>query len=223
PARSCLARGLLSRIENNQMPMKPAAIENRAGDAYGNSAEPFGLPSVTSHTDGDTTVSATAVIRPRKPPIVAPPVVQSFHSTDMNSTGKLAEAAIAKASDTMKAMFCFSNAIPSTTATAPSTRVVMRDTLSSEAESALPFLNTVAYRSCDTAEAPDRVRPATTARIVANATAEMKPRNTLPPTALARWIAAMLLPPIRPPLASRKVESVDTSTIAPKPMMKVRT
>ena len=41
--------------------------------------------------------------------------------------------------------------------------------------SALPPLMTVAYRSCDTAEAPDRVRPATTARMVAKATAEMKP------------------------------------------------
>ena len=89
-------------------------------------------------------VSATATIRPMKPPMVAPRVVQSFHRTDMNSTGKLAEAAIAKASDTMKAMFCFSKAMPSTTAITPSTMVVMRETLSSEAESALPFLNTVA-------------------------------------------------------------------------------
>ena len=75
----------------------------------------------------------------------------------------------------MKAMFCFSNTMPSSTAMTPSVRVVMRDTRSSAALSALPFLNTVAYRSCDTAEAPDSVRPATTARMVANATAEMKP------------------------------------------------
>ena len=56
-------------------------------------------------------------------------MVQSFHSTDMNSTGKLAEAAMAKASDTMKAMFCFSKAMPSTTAITPSARVVMRENL----------------------------------------------------------------------------------------------
>src|SRR5690606_33452038 len=141
-------------------------------EAYGKGAEPAGLPSVASHTEGDSTVSSTAVSRPRKPPMVAPRVVQFFHSTDMNSTGKLAEAAIAKASDTMKAMFCFSNAMPRITAITPSTMVVMRETRSSEAESALPFLNTVEYRSCDTAEAPDRVRPATTARMVAKATAE---------------------------------------------------
>ena len=119
PSRSILARWLLSRIENSQMPTKPMVIENRAGEVYGNSAEPLGLPSVASHTDGDTTVSATEEIRPRKPPITAPRVVQSFHSTDMNSTGKLADAAIAKARDTMKAMFCFSNTMPSTTAMMP--------------------------------------------------------------------------------------------------------
>jgi hypothetical protein len=67
----------------------------------------------------------------------------------------------------------------------------------------------------------DSVSPATTARIVANATAEMKPRKTLPPTAFARWIAAMLPPPSRPPLASRNCGLVSTKVIAPKPMMKV--
>jgi PAB1-binding protein PBP1 len=89
-------------------------------------------------------VNATEEIRPRKPPITAPLVVQSFHSTLMNSTGKLAEAAIAKASDTMKAMFCFSKAMPSTTATMPRQIVVIFDTRSSEELSALPFLTTVA-------------------------------------------------------------------------------
>ncbi|MNT85174.1 hypothetical protein D3C72_2253040 [compost metagenome] len=88
---------------------------------------------------------------------------------------------------------------------------------------------TEADRSCDTADAPDRASPATTARMVAKATAEMKPRNRSPPTALARWIAAMLLPPISwvtslPFLTT--VSIIDgcssSSMIAPKPMMKVR-
>lgn len=47
------------------------------------------------------------------------------------------------------------------------------------------FLKTLAYRSCETADAPANVRPATTARMVAKATAEIKPRNRLPPTAFA--------------------------------------
>jgi hypothetical protein len=43
--------------------------------------------------------------------------------------------------------------------------------------------------------------PETTARIVANATAEMKPASMLPPTALARWMGARLFPPNSAPLA----------------------
>ncbi len=105
----------------------------------------------------------------------------------------------------------------------PSTTVVMRETFSSLALLALPCLNTVAYRSCDTADAPDRVSPATTARMVAKATADMKPRNQLPPTALARWMAAMLFPPTMAPVASTKAGFVLTSTMAPKPMIKVST
>ncbi|MCY1187030.1 hypothetical protein D9M73_279610 [compost metagenome] len=54
--------------------------------------------------------------------------------------------------------------------------------------------------------------------MVAKATAEMKPRNRLPPTALARCTATMLPPPTIAPLASRNVESVPTMTMAPKPM-----
>lgn len=54
---------------------------------------------------GDTTVSATDEINPRKPPITAPRVVQFLLSTDVNSTGKLAEAATAKAGNIMRAMF----------------------------------------------------------------------------------------------------------------------
>ncbi len=70
-------------------------------------------------------------------------MVQSFHSTDMNSTGKFAEAATAKASETMKAMFCFSNTMPSSTATTPRHSVAIRDTFSSASLSAFPPLKTV--------------------------------------------------------------------------------
>jgi hypothetical protein len=43
----------------------------------------------------------------------------------------LADATTAKASETMNAMFCLLNTIPSTTATIPSTTVVTRETNSS--------------------------------------------------------------------------------------------
>lgn len=65
--------------------------------------------------------------------------------------------------------------------------------------------------------APARVRPATTARIVAKATAAMNPRNTVPPVASARSRAAMF-----PPLSILAMMSWPTMTMAPKPMMKVR-
>ena len=47
----------------------------------------------------------------------------------------------------------------------------------------LLWLKTFAYRSCDIADAPARVKPDTTANIVAKATAEINPNNTSPPTA----------------------------------------
>ena len=48
--------------------------------------------------------------------------------------------------------------------------------------------------SCDSALAPASVSPATTARIVANATAAMKPRKGVPPSSSATSGAAMLPP-----------------------------
>ena len=82
-------------------------MEKRAGEVYGNNAEPVGFPRVVSHTEGETAVSITDEISPRKPPITAPRVVQSFHNTDIKSTGKFAEAAIAEARDTINEIFCF--------------------------------------------------------------------------------------------------------------------
>ena len=49
-----------------------------------------------------------------------------------------------------------------------------------------PFRKALAYKSCEIAEAPASVSPDTTAKIVANATAEMKPSNISPPTASAK-------------------------------------
>ncbi|MCY1508630.1 hypothetical protein D9M68_429450 [compost metagenome] len=109
---------------------------------YGNGA--LSKWNTSTHTACDRMVSTTADNSPIKPPAVAPRVVQPLHSTDMNSTGKLADAATANASDTMKAMFCFSNTMPSTTATRPRMIVVMRETRSSTELVACPFLKTVA-------------------------------------------------------------------------------
>src|SRR6476469_1471017 len=101
PALSIAARWLLSVIENSHTPTKPTVIENRAGEVYGKISAL--LWKTSTHTDFDRIVRPTAVIKPRKPPMVAPRVVHLLHRTDMNSTGKLAEAAMANASDTMTA------------------------------------------------------------------------------------------------------------------------
>ena len=53
----------------------------------------------------------------------APAVVKRFHMMDMARAGKLALEATAKARPTMKATFCFSNTMPSTTATSANTRM----------------------------------------------------------------------------------------------------
>ncbi|MNP65750.1 hypothetical protein D3C76_1613730 [compost metagenome] len=63
----------------------------------------------------------------------------------------------------------------------------------------MPFLTTITYKSWEIADVPAMVSPDTTARIVANATAEMKPSSRSPPTALARCITGMLEPPINLP------------------------
>ena len=70
---------------------------------------------------GDNIVSSSASSTPTKPPITTPRVVHPLHSSDITSTGKLPDAASAKARLTMKATFCFSNAMPSRIARIAST------------------------------------------------------------------------------------------------------
>ncbi len=133
---------------------------------------------------------------------------EPFQNIDSSSAGKFALAAIAKASPTMKATFCPLNTMPSTIATSASTTVASRATRSC---SRLVGLARRGPRGptdrATSAAAPDSVRPATTARIVANATAEMKPRNAVPPDASASSGAAML-----PPLSTALIASRPTST-----------
>ena len=89
---------------------------------------------------------------------------------------------------------------------------------------ALPFLNTLAYRSWATEDAEVRVSPATTARIVAKATAEISASSTEPPrvpspppTAWASSGEAALPAEVRDWLPS----PVSTSAAAPKPSTRV--
>jgi len=66
------------------------------------------------------------------------------------------------------------------------------------------------------AAAPESASPATTARMVAKATAAMNPRNGRPPSSSASMGAAMF-----PPASMALMLAGPTSTMAPNPRMKV--
>ena len=128
-------------MDTTQMHKKARGMEKMAGEEYGKGAEPGGLPRVATHTASESMVMTSAASRPAKPPATAPLVVQPFHSTERIRAGKLAEAAMAKVSDTMKATFCFSNTMPRNMAMMPRATVVSLEILSSSLELALPFLS----------------------------------------------------------------------------------
>ncbi len=102
------------------------------------------MPSVAVQMAGDNMVSTNAVTSPIVPPQTTPLVVQPRHSTLITSTGKLPDAARAKARLTMKATFCVSNNMPSRMASAARTSTVRRDTRNSSSLVAFPFLITEA-------------------------------------------------------------------------------
>jgi hypothetical protein len=137
-ARSLAACALLSSLETGPDHREGRRHREDGRRGVGEHRRALGVAQRGFPHAGDMMVSATEEIRPTVPPATAPLVVQSFHSTDMNSTGKLAEQATAKASITMKATFSFSNTMPSSTAKMPRQTVVIFDTRSSVAESTLP-------------------------------------------------------------------------------------
>ena len=89
---------------------------------------------------------------------------------------------MAKAKPTIKATFCFSKIIPRKIANAPKATVAYFD-IRISFSSVTAFPKALEYKSCEMADAPAKVKPETTAKIVANATAEIKPNKRSPPTA----------------------------------------
>ena len=130
------------------------------------------------------------------------------------SDGKLAAQAMEKASPAINATFWPSKVIPSTIASTEIAIVAIRATLSCSASDAVPWRTTLVQTSWHNVATPESVRPATTASMVANATAQMKPKKASPPTARASRGAAILPPP-----PAFVTASGPTSTMAPKPMM----
>src|SRR4051794_24964393 len=104
-------------------------------------------------------------------PHVAPLVLNRFQNNENRITGRFADAAIANAMATRKATFNDCAGMASAMATAPMQTAAIRPTRTSCLSVTWPFLITLEYRSWASDEDAARVRPATTARMVANATA----------------------------------------------------
>ncbi|CAB4950915.1 unannotated protein [freshwater metagenome] len=96
--------------------------------------------------------------------------------------GRFAEAATANASATRNATFWFLAKMLPAMATTPITTEVIRATCNSFSTDTSPFFIACAYTSCAIAALAEMVSPATTAKIVAKATAEMNPSRSVPPS-----------------------------------------
>src|SRR5690606_13579851 len=159
----------LSRVENSQIEKKASGMERMPG--LGKGVMGSAKPNTSTHTVLLKTTHTVAVTRPRKPPMVAPRVVQPRQAIDSTRTGKLAREAMAKARPTMKATFWFSKIMPSKIANTPSTTVEIREMRIWSFLVARPLVMTLAYNSCEIAAAPAKANPASTATIVAKVTA----------------------------------------------------
>src|ERR671915_1616162 len=113
--------------------------------------------------------------------VTAPVVLNRFQYSEYSNVGRLAAAATAKASATRNATLSPRAKIDSTIATAPITKAATRAACTSSRSEAVPRLITLANRSCANDDEEARVSPATTARMVANATAAMTARKMEPP------------------------------------------
>src|SRR5450755_257055 len=135
--------------------------------------------------------------KPTPSPTTAPAVLNLRQKIESTSTGKFADAATAKASATRNATFAVGpSKIAIEIATAPTTKAEMRATsTSSPGLRSTPLWITLVQKSWEKEVVALMVRPATTARMVAKAMAEMKAKKIGPARALASSGALMLVPP----------------------------
>ncbi len=150
---------------------------------------------------GDTSTRPIAVSVPTIMPSTMPPVLQFFQNSVSSTHGKFADDATANASATRWATFWPLAAMPMVIAIAPT--IDRRDArrLDLLLRRHVSLRITPTYRSCAIAEAAASTRPATTATIVAKATAATNARKRLPsiesgppPTHCASSGPAMLPP-----------------------------
>ena len=189
---------------------KDSVMETIAGFFNGKMAS-LNLKTST-HTVGLNMIKTVADIEPIRIEATAPAVVNFFQTIDKKRAGKFPLAAIAKARPTIKATFWPLKRMPSKIATIPKITTEILAILTCSASLAWPFLKIETKISWDRAEAAARVRPATTARIVAKATAAINPIKGVPPRSSASNRAAIL-----PPLSTFVIISFPTITAAMNP------
>ena len=127
--------------------------------------------------------SAIELITPTSTPVTAPVVLKRRQVSASSSAGKMALAATANARPTMNETFRPSPPITAIAiAIAPIATAAIRATQTSSFSESWPLRTTFDQTSCATAPDAEITSPATTARIVANATAAMIARNRSPPT-----------------------------------------
>ena len=155
-----------------------------------------------------------------------PPVLQRFQYSVSSTHGKLALAATAKARPTSTATFWPLQAMPMPMDMAPTMTVATRAANTwPRAETSCPARNTPTYRSCAMADADASTRPATTATMVAKATADTKASMKLPKKEFGPppMYCASRGPARLPPASTAAMLAGPTFFAAPNPKNSVNT
>src|SRR5690348_347322 len=174
---------------------------------------------------GDSSTTSTAEIRPPYRPHTAPRELNLFQNSENRIAGRFAEAAIANATATRNATFRLRANTARTIAIAPITNAEYRATFTSSRSPVLPRRITLAYRSCATLDEEARVSPATTARMVANATDAITASRTAPPLAPPKYFSPSAFASngaaVLPPGSFLAMLALPTMAAAPKPSARV--
>ena len=187
------------------------------------SSQPIGEPvtvSAPGHTFGLTITRKIELTTPSTTPVIAPVVLNRRHVSASSSAGKFALAATANASPTMNETFRPEPPmIAMTIAMMPIANAAIRATRTSSCSESWCLRTIEDQMSCENAAEADSTRPATTARIVANATPAMGQEQVAAERALAAaqergQHGAARLPPV--PAASTPPSPRNAR--APKPM-----
>ena len=201
----------------SQQPRKPSGIEMIPGFSR-LTGEP--CPSGPGHTVGLRTISPIELMTPNSTPVTAPAVLNRFQVSASSNAGKLADAATAKARPTMNETFRPAPPRMATPmATAPMANAAILATQTSSRSESRPLRRMFDQTSWANAPEAEITSPATTARIVAKATAATMARTRSPPvvpapppSSWARTGTARL-----PPLPAAASPGVPRIARAPRP------